>query len=119
VNPDHKTVNAAAQEKDPNSILNYFRKVVQLRKENPVLVYGTYTVLDRDNPDVYAYIREGGGKKLLVLLNFTDKEKQADVTQDLKGASILLCNYRDVPGREGGKAGIGLRPYEAVVYQVQ
>jgi oligo-1,6-glucosidase len=118
VNPDYKTVNAAAQERDPASVLNYFRKVVQLRKENPVLVYGKYTLLDRNNPDVYAYTREGSGRKLLVLLNFSAKNAQADVAFDLKGASIMVCNYRDVPGREGGKAGIELRPYEAVVYQV-
>lgn len=119
VNPDYKTINAAAQEKDPNSVLHYFRRVVQLRKKNPVLVYGKYTLLDRDHPDVYAYTREGAGKKLLVLLNFSPKDARAQVTQDLRGASILLCNYRDVPGREGGNAGIGLRPYEAVVYQLK
>ena len=45
VNPDHTTVNAAAQEKDPNSILNYFRRIVRLRKDNLVLVYGKYTLV--------------------------------------------------------------------------
>ena len=119
VNPDYKTVNAAAQEKDPNSVLNYFKRVVQLRKQNPVLVYGKYQILDRDNPDVYSYVREGDGKKLLVLLNFSAKDALANVNQELRGATILLCNYRDVPGREGGEAGIRLRPYEAVVYQIQ
>jgi hypothetical protein len=42
------------QEKDPNSVLNYFRKMVQLHKDNSVLVYGMYT-FDEDNPDIYAY----------------------------------------------------------------
>jgi oligo-1,6-glucosidase len=119
VNPDHRTVNAATQEKDPNSVLNYFRKMVQLRKENPVLVYGNYTLLDKNNPNIYAYTREGGGKKLLVLLNFTKKDAKVDVSMDMKDAKVLVCNYQDVPIREGGKAGVGMRPYEAVIYQVQ
>jgi oligo-1,6-glucosidase len=119
VNSDYKTVNAVTQEQDPNSVLNYFRKMVQLRKENPVLVYGKYTLLDKINPDVYAYTREGGGKKLLVLLNFSAMETRANVGMDMKGAEVLVCNYQDVHKREGGKAGVGLRPYEAVVYQVQ
>jgi oligo-1,6-glucosidase len=53
VNPNYSTLNAAAQENDPNSVLNYFRLVVKLRKENPVLIYGKYSLLDKNNPDVY------------------------------------------------------------------
>jgi oligo-1,6-glucosidase len=74
VNDNHVYLNAAAQEKDPNSVLNYFRKMVQLHKDNSVLVYGMYTLLDEDNPDIYAY-RELEGRKLLVLLNFSSKKR--------------------------------------------
>jgi oligo-1,6-glucosidase len=56
VNDNHVYLNAAAQEKT-NSVLNYFRKMVQLHKDNSVLVYGMYTLLDEDNPDIYAYTR--------------------------------------------------------------
>jgi oligo-1,6-glucosidase len=73
VNPNYTVINAEAQEKDPNSVLNYFRKLVQLRKLEPALIYGKYTLLDKENPAVFAYIREEGDKKLLVLLNFSDK----------------------------------------------
>jgi oligo-1,6-glucosidase len=112
VNPDYTTVNAEAQEKDPNSVLNYFRKAVQLRKDNLVLVYGQYTLLDKDNPDVYAYTREGDGKKMLILLNFRTRPATAATGIDLSHARLLLDNYPDPPG------GDSLRPYEARVYEL-
>jgi oligo-1,6-glucosidase len=112
VNPDYATVNAAEQEKDPHSILNYFRRAVQLRKDNPVLVYGRYTLLDKDNPDVYAYTREGFGKKMLILLNFRTRNAMANTAIDLSHARLLLGNY------PGPAAGDTLRPYEARVYEL-
>jgi oligo-1,6-glucosidase len=86
--------------------------VVKLRKENPVLVYGKYTLLDKDNPDVYAYTRELDGKKMLVVLNF--KSVIASVAKDIdtSKAKILLSNYSSHLG--GGK----LQPYEAIIYEL-
>src|SRR4029079_3485041 len=55
VNQNYLSINVAAQEKDPSSCLNYFRKMVKLRKENLALVYGKYALLDKNNPNVYAY----------------------------------------------------------------
>ncbi len=112
VNPDFKTVNAAAQEKDDNSVLNYFRAVVKLRKENEVLVYGKYTLIDRDNPDVYAYLRESGRKKMLVMLNFRNKTASTNAGLDLTNGKLLLHNYDTAPASDA------LRPYEARVYEV-
>ena len=112
VNPDYTTVNAAAQENDPQSILNYFRRAVQLRKDNLVLVYGQYTLLDKDNPDIYAYTREGYGKKMLILLNFRDHSAAATTGIDLTHAKLLLNNYPDAPPSDT------LRPYEARVYEL-
>ena len=71
VNDNKNEINADAEEKNPNSVLNYFKKMVKLRKDQKdVLVYGRYTLLDKDNPDVYAFTREDGNKKVLVLLSF-------------------------------------------------
>ena len=112
VNPDYKNINEAAEEKDPHSVLNYFRAAVRLRKDNPILVYGKYTLLDKDNQDVYAYTRELGGEKILVLLNFRDKPAAANTGIDLKNATVLLGNYPD-PVWQGA-----LRPYEAIIYKL-
>ena len=112
VNPDYTTVNAAAQEKDPDSPLHYFRKIVALRKENPLLVYGKYALIDKNNPSVYAYTREWDGKKMLIVLNFTAQNAALNIGNlDISKAKRLLGNY---PGE--AKNISALRPYEAAVY---
>jgi oligo-1,6-glucosidase len=113
VNPDYKVINEAAENNNPASVLNYFRKLVMLRKANPVLVYGKYTLLDKNNPAVYAYTREGDGKKMLVVLNFKSTAATAKTGIATGKAKVLLCNYSS-PSK-GGK----LKPYEAIIYQLQ
>ncbi len=113
VNANYTTLNAAAQEKDPNSVLSYFKKVVQLRKANKVLVYGKYTLLDAANPKVYAYTREGNGKKLLVLLNFKSTPAMVNTGISLTKARLLMDNY-STPS-----SGSKLQPYEAAVYELR
>jgi oligo-1,6-glucosidase len=115
VNPNFKTLNVEAQEKDPNSPLNYFRKMVQLRKDNPVLTYGKYTLLDKDNPKVFAYTRELDGNKMIVLLNFTADNAAVNTGIDLKNAKIVSSNYfnSDVINFSI------LRPYEALIFELQ
>ena len=111
VNSNYRTINEAAQDKDPNSTLNYFRKIVKLRHDNLVLVYGKYTLLDKNNPDTYAYTRELNGKKLLVMLNFRDHAAKANTGLDLSKAKVLISNYGS-PSTDGS-----LKAYEAVVLE--
>ena len=111
-NPNYTTINVAAQETDPNSCLNYFRKMVQLRKENPVLIYGKYTLLVKANPNVYAYTRELNGKKVLVLLNFTGKPASVNTGINVSVSKVLISNMA-TPSSDGQ-----LKPYEAVVYEL-
>ncbi len=112
VNKDYITVNVEAQEKDANSCLNYFKKLVRLRKEQLALIYGKYTLIDKANPNVYAYSREWEGKKMIVLLNFSNKEASVNTGIDLSKATVLINNYPSA--LKDGK----LQPYEAVVYQL-
>ena len=113
VNPNYKTLNAAAQEKDKNSCLNYFRKAVQLRKNNKALVYGKYTLLDKNNKNIYAYTRELDGKKFLIALNFTKEPAAFNAGINIAKAKLLLSNY------SAPSAGLKLKPYEAVVYEIK
>jgi oligo-1,6-glucosidase len=87
--------------------------MVKLRKDNLVLVYGKYTLLDRDNPQVYAYIRELNGKELLVLLNFSAQGASVNTRTNLNNAKILISNYTSI------NTSNLLRPYEAVVYELK
>ncbi len=111
-NPNYKTINAAAQEKDAGSCLNYFRKLVKLRKDNPVLVYGRYSLLDKDNAAVYAYTREFEGKKFLVLLNFTAKVATVKTNINVTKGKVLMNNYAATLASET------LKPYEATVIEL-
>lgn len=115
---NYTTINASAQEKDPNSCLNYFRKLVKLRRDNAaVLVYGKYTLLDRGDPKIYAYLREGEGQRMLIALNFSETTAPFDPDLNLSGAQLLLSNYNDKP-MEKGKKNLILQPYQAVVYKL-
>ena len=113
VNPNYASVNVVNQEKDPNSILNYFRKMVQLRKSEPTLVYGDWALVDRTNPSVFAYTRTLAGKTLLIMLNFKAKEAKIDTKGlDLTKAKVLISN-QTTPSVFGT-----LKPYEAVVLEL-
>ncbi len=112
VNPNYQSINVAAQDKDENSPLNYFRRLIKFRKENPVLVYGKYSLLDKENPNVYSYTREMDGKKLLVLLNFKSFESTAATGLDLSKAKVVVGNYPTPSTSEK------LRPYEAVIFEI-
>lgn len=112
VNKNYKTINAAAQVNDPDSVFDYYKKLIALRHTNEVMVNGVYDVLIPDHPQIYAYTRTLGDKQLLVLCNDSEKEVgvPAEIEEKIAGAQgILIQNYKDV------KAGV-LRPYEAVVY---
>ena len=113
VNPNYTNVNIATEEADKNSCLNYFRKMVKLRKENEVFVYGKYTLLDENNDNTYSYTRELGNKKFLVLLNFKDEKATVNTGIDLTSAKLLLSNY------EASAENSMLRPYEAIIYELK
>lgn len=74
INENYKFINAAQQDKDERSVLQYFRQLVLLRKHKPVLIYGQYELLDADHPQVYTYTRTLDEEKLLIVLNFSKEE---------------------------------------------
>lgn len=117
VNPNYTYVNVDFEEQDPNSCLTYFKRLVLFRKSHLTMVYGKYKLLDKDNPNVYAYTREGEGKKFLILLNFTDKESSANINVVL--AKVIMSNYKDILVETGVHTDIRLRPYESLICQLQ
>jgi oligo-1,6-glucosidase len=116
VNPNYKTLNVAAEEKDPNSTLNYFRKLVKLRKALPELVYGKYEVIDRSNEKVYAYTRTLNGKKILVLLNFSTSKPKFDIPKTTGNTLNVLIN--NVSALSVKKNTVTLEPWQALVIRL-
>ncbi len=118
VNPNYVTINAAEQEEDKNSCLNYFRSLVRLRNENKdVLVYGRYSLLDKDNHDMYTFTRESGAEKMLILLNFTSHRATTNPGMKLENLKLLLSNSPKPPILVKGNPEITMDPYEAVIYE--
>ena len=112
VNKNYKTINAAEQVNDPDSVFAYYKKLIALRHTNEVMVNGVYDVLIPDHPQIYAYTRTLGDKQLLVLCNDSDTNVAipAELQEKIHAANnILIQNYKDTDEST-------LRPYEAVVY---
>ena len=108
VNRNYRTINAEAQLLDESSILNYYRRLIALRHEKPVIVYGEYQMLLPEDPEVFAYERTLDGVRLTVICNFADHEVGCPLLSN--DAEILISNYQD-------RAQSVLRPFEAVVYE--
>ncbi|GAA4268846.1 glycoside hydrolase family 13 protein [Hyunsoonleella aestuarii] len=115
VNENFTNINVAAQDKDPNSVLNHFRKMVKLRNENKIMVYGDYQLLDEDNNETYAFTRTLDGRELLILLNFTDHDSKIDFPETKKIEATLINNYNSLSNNNGI---VTLKPYQAVISEL-
>ncbi|MFM1877511.1 MAG: hypothetical protein RLZZ241_377 [Bacteroidota bacterium] len=114
VHENHKFLNVANQNHEPGSVLNHFRSLTRLRREHPVLVHGTYGLLDVFNSKVYAYLRTLGSERMLVLLNFSDEVSEFIVPEEFKPAARLIDNYPDSK-MDWGR----LEPWQAQIYQLK
>ena len=111
VNPNYKEINVREQLSREDSILNYYKKLIRLRHENEIIVYGVYDLLLPDDEDIYAYTRTLGEEKLLVVCNFSKNERTMEIPDEFAKAEILISNYADAAAAET----VRLRPYEAIV----
>ena len=111
VNPNYKEINAKAELQDPQSVFYYYKKLIQLRKEYPVIVYGKYQLLLPDDPDLFVYTRELEKEKLLVVCNFSGKEQSIQLPEEFVNGKCLISN---LPGQYDQQQ-VQLKPYEAFV----
>lgn len=111
VNPNYRTINAKAALADEDSVFHYYQKLIALRKEQPILVYGHYTLLEPDHESLYVYTRTLEEQKMLVICNFTKEEVSYEIPAEFDGAQVLISNY----GRDGAEGTITLKAYEALV----
>ncbi len=93
VNPNYVTINAAQQEGDPDSVLSFYKALIRLRRKNPVVIDGDFTLLMPEDEQVFAYTRCDGKHTLLVACNFSDAPAKLDVQAASRGKR-LLGNYQ-------------------------
>lgn len=109
---NYTEINVAAEEKDPDSILNFYKKLVQIRKENKIVQEGDISFIERDNNDVIAYRRNLDGVEWIVLCNYRGTET---ALQDKTLSAYVNDGYKKILGNFEGVAE-NLRPYEVVVF---
>ena len=112
VNPNYKEINAKEQMGRPDSVFCYYQKLIALRRQYDIIVYGDYELLLPESEEIYAYLRTYGEEKLLTVCNFTDREVVFESPDDLKGRNgrILISNYN----REENQDTITLAAYECM-----
>ncbi|WP_420490237.1 glycoside hydrolase family 13 protein [Neobacillus drentensis] len=115
VNPNYKHINVEIQEHDANSILNFYKKLIRLKKANEVFTYGTYELLLKDDTQIYAYTRTLNKEKMIVIANLSAKPAEFQGVS-LDNRNLLLNNYPVSKHQPLEK--ITLKPYETRVYRV-
>ena len=116
INENYEVINAKQCLEDENSIFHHYRKLINIRKHNDTIIYGDYTLLCEDDNNIFAYVRELNGDKILVVCNFYDKEVDFNFEGDFNHSEILLSNYKDSSTL---LENLTLRPYEAIMYRIK
>lgn len=113
VNPNYTKINAKDQINREDSVFKYYQKLIKLRHESELIVYGTYDLILDDDKDIYAYIRTLGDEKLIVYCNFSENTREVELPKEFTNGKVLISNYIDAKVNHK----ITLRPYEAIVIQ--
>lgn len=115
VNKNYIDINAEQCLNDENSIFHHYRKLIDIRKNNDAIIYGDYKLLCEEDKNVFAYIRELNGDKILVVCNFYESINKFSF-KDFNYAEVLLSNYKESSTL---LEDLVLRPYEAVMYRIK
>ena len=116
---NYRTVNAEVALKDKNSVFYHYKKLIDLRRNEELMITGRYEDIDLENKSVYAYKRVGENGELVVISNFYEPEVEFELKGNgvtgLENAQVLLSNYEAEPEIKDGK--IILKPYESIIFK--
>ena len=93
VNSNYEKINVEIQKDNPDSILNYYRRIIKIRKKNFTLIYGDFLDLEPENEKLYIYKRWDQKKTFIVVLNFCDDKSQWNIN-DFNSMSLVISNYK-------------------------
>ncbi|CAF1105382.1 unnamed protein product [Didymodactylos carnosus] len=116
VNPNYVHINVQQQSKDENSILNFYKRLIKLRKNNDVFIYGTYDLILSNHKQVYGYTRTLNDKRAYILINLTDRPAQFTLYQSLSSKQLVLTNLIDPIQEHEDEKTFKFHPYEIRVY---
>ena len=116
VNPNFKSVNVAASLSNPNSIFHFYRQLLDIRRANQNLIYGSYEDLMPGHPTVFAYTRTGTTKTYLVLLNLSQSQQTISLDSKFAGYKLVICNYASKTTTNPGLS-VTLNGWEARLYE--
>lgn len=111
VNPNYTEINVEAASSDPDSVLNFYKKLVDLRGSTPVLTDGTFIPVDTGNSAMWVYLRQDSEKSVLVCANMSSKEQPLQLgNTDFNGWDVILTTSEI--GTQKFEQGMVLRPYQ-------
>ncbi|MDX2286952.1 MAG: alpha-glucosidase [Bacteroidia bacterium] len=117
VHPGYPACNAADQQQDPDSVLAYYRRMIRLRKSMPLLAYGSFTLLEPEHPQLFAYVRAMEAEQVLVLLNWSGRAMEYEWPAEAgTAAELLISTYPDT--RPAADRRQRLRPWEGMLLRM-
>ena len=116
----YKTHNVAVESKNPDSVLEFYRKLLALRHQNTVILEGTYKAVNEDDPNLLSYLRSYKGESVLVVLNMSDAPQKANFDSTIQG--VKQANFKPLvatSGSESKGSEVALAPFGVFIAQVQ
>ncbi|HAX73084.1 MAG TPA: glucohydrolase [Firmicutes bacterium] len=115
INPNYTHINVETELKDPHSILNFYKKMISIKKAHEIFTYGSYHLVLEDDPSVYAYTRALSNQKALILCNLTKNAVICDLeTMSVHSNHLVLSNYN--VDSHSDKSSLSLKPFETRIY---
>lgn len=117
VNENYKTINVEVEERDENSVLNFYKKLIKLKKSNEALIYGVYDLILEEDENIFAYTRTLNNEKFLIMANLTgENAKYVYEKEKLNSKDLILNNYEVCEHKNLTE--FILKPYECRVYKL-
>ncbi|WP_062352479.1 glycoside hydrolase family 13 protein [Bacillus kwashiorkori] len=118
VNSNYVDINVEQQLNDPDSILNFYKRLIQIRKEHHVFVHGKYELLFENDPQLFVYTRTMGDQRAIVICNYGETERELRLPEDfvLTSSQLLAANYDSADSQLSEQT--LLKPYETRVYLI-
>ncbi|WHY61595.1 glycoside hydrolase family 13 protein [Cytobacillus firmus] len=119
VNPNYKEINVKRELETPDSVFHYYKKLIALRKENEVMVYGDYADHSDGQEELYIYTRSLGEVTWLIVLNQSERTNEVKLPEIAHGTGkeLLLGNYAEIPVGDSAEK-LVMHPYEARIYRI-